>query len=227
MDHKSVEMVAMDFFSLSYFLHERKEPWYYRGTDDTFVNLPRLPEFLAELNREFNPIREVVLRGDCIYHRGVLFLQGGAGFLCSRAAARVISNVSRYLEMWTGYEDLTMGPFLDSVGIGTRNCCSPAFMGHGPNVINVRTPAKCPVRNLTRLPVPHHNEPLRNVIFFHKKDVSGKKLERALPRARLVFGAPERIRWVVKPDNFWPRTCLLDTNVSDTPDPSPSPSPPG
>jgi hypothetical protein len=211
MDHKSVEMVAMDFFILDYFLANCTEPWFYRGTDDTFVNLPRIPSLISQLNQEFNPFKTVVLRGDCVVHRGKLFLQGGAGFLCSRAAVRLINNVSKYMEFWTGYEDLTLGPFLDSVGIGTRNCCSGLFMGHGPSFLNLgQNQRTCPPQNLSRMPVPYHLVPLRDIVFYHKKDMGGKRLERATPQAMKVFGAAEQIRWVVKRDNFWPQTCRIE-----------------
>jgi hypothetical protein len=198
----------MDFFSLTYFLEERNEPWFYRGIDDSFVNMRRLPSFISELSEQFDPLSDLVLRGDCVVSNGVRFIQGGSGFLCSRAAARRLNNISEFLRLWSGAEDVTMARLIDAVGIGVRESCSGAFMGHGPDFLDEAANAeRCPPMNVSRMPVPHHLERVRDLLVYHKQEESGRNLQEALPWAKWVFEAPESLRWFVRDDNFWPGTC--------------------
>jgi hypothetical protein len=214
---KSQEMTAMDFFALSFFLNERSIPWFFRGTDDTIINFRRMPSFLAELESEYDPYNDAVVRGDCVvYKDSPIYLQGGSGYLCSRAAARLIAdNLNMFLSMWIMAEDTTFGPFLDALGI-VRKSCSGAFMGHGPNVMSVPSkldPARyaraCPPLNLSRWPVPHHLARVKDILVFHKKDNAGKKLQVTLRRAQALFAAHESLRWFTV-DNFWPKLCTIE-----------------
>jgi hypothetical protein len=218
LSRKSQEMTAMDFFSLDFFLRERDQPWFYRGTDDTIFNFRRLPSFISELEKEYDPLTDRIVRGDCvIYKKSPIYLQGGSGFLCSRAAARLIASyLDLFLEMWTMAEDTTFGPFLDVIGIGVRNSCSGAFMGHGAATLSIRTKndpkrvmTPCPPMNLSRWPIPRHLEKLMDLLVYHKKDNPGRTLQMTLKRADLVFSAHESVRWFTE-DNFWPRVCALD-----------------
>jgi hypothetical protein len=215
LDFKSQFLVAMDFFSLTYFLEQRTEPWFYRGICDSFLNLKRLPSFLSELTESFNPWTDSVVRGDCVVSRGILFLQGGSGFLCSRAAAQRMNNITQFLQLWVGYEDATMGPFLKSVGISIHDSCSGAFMGHGPDeVSDVDHAQRCPVRDLKRVPVPYHVERVRDLFAYHKQENSGHHLENALPWAEWLFQAPESLRWFITDDDFWPDTCTFNGTLT-------------
>jgi hypothetical protein len=218
---KSLQMTAMDFFALAFFLGERAQPWFFRGTDDTMLNFRRLPSFIAELEARFDPATDPVVRGDCVvYNRSPVYLQGGAGFLASRAAAALMARgLDRFLAAWTTAEDTTFGPFLDAIGIGVYNCCSGAFMGHGPASMDVRAeldPAQyartCPVRDMGRRPVPWHLAPLRDLLVYHKKDNPGRKLQVAVKRADMIFNAHQSLRWYSY-DNFWPRACTIKSKT--------------
>jgi hypothetical protein len=206
----------MDFFSLSFFLHERTHRWFFRGTDDTIMNFRRLPSYLQELESAFDPLKDRILRGDCvIYNNSPVYIQGGAGWLCSRAAARLIfGHLRTFLAMWSVAEDTTFGPFLDVIGIGVRNSCSGAFMGHGPAAMLVAVSGAmrpntvtCPPRNRSNVPIPRPLERLRDLFVFHKKDNVGKKLQITIRRAESVFNADPRVRWFTQ-DNFWPKACV-------------------
>jgi hypothetical protein len=217
LNRKSQEMTAMDFFALAFFLAERAAPWFFRGTDDTLLNLRRLPSYVAELGARCDPWRDAVVRGDCVvYNSSPVYLQGGAGFLCSRAAAaRILAGIDLFLDMWTTAEDTTFGPFLDAIGIGVRSACSGAFMGHGPAKLRVKPAVDprvrtiaCPERNLNRTPVPWHLERVRDLFVYHKKDSVGKRLQNTLRHAELIFNAAPEFRWYTE-DNFWPKACII------------------
>jgi hypothetical protein len=218
LDRKSREMIAMDFFALTYFLELRHEDWFYRGTDDTIINFRRLPSFLRDLHRRFNPRVDPIVRGDCvIFNKTNLYLQGGTGFLCSRRAAQMMAaNLRLFLRLWVIAEDTTFGPFLNALGIGIRQACSGAFMGHGSHLFphlayNQSTGFfhQCPPRDMERVP-PHHIEPVRDLLVYHKKDRSGIDLRPAIARANILFGAHESVRWYTA-DNFWPVLCMVES----------------
>jgi hypothetical protein len=218
LSRKSQEMTAMDFFSLNFFLSDRTQPWFYRGTDDTIFNFRRLPSFISELEEIYDPQTEFVVRGDCVvYNNGPVYLQGGSGFLCSRAAAKlIVKNLDRFLEMWTMAEDTTFGRFLDEIGIGVRNSCSGAFMGHGPISLTVRTNSNptrfmktCPPQNLSRIPIPRHLDKMKDLLVYHKKDNVGRSLVITFRKAATLFDAHESVRWYTD-DNFWPKVCAVD-----------------
>jgi hypothetical protein len=209
LNSKSTTLVAMDFFSLTYFLEKRREPWFYRGVDDSIMNLPRLPSFLGDLNSRFDPLTDVVVRGDCVMSKGYLFIQGGSGFICSRAAARRLNNITAFMKVWALAEDVTMGLFLDSLGIGVLNSCSGAFMGHGTVLASsTRRTVKCPTHNTSRVPI--HLERVRDLLVYHKKDFAGLFLQSVLPLARSLFKAPESLRWFLTSDDFTPQMCTRE-----------------
>jgi hypothetical protein len=218
-------MTAMDFFALNFYLTERKNEWFYRGTDDTVFNFRRLPSYLSELESRFDPSVDRVVRGDCVvFNHSPVYLQGGSGYLFSRTAAQMIyRKFDVFMGMWAKAEDATFGPFLDAIGIGVRNCCDPAFMGHGPakmaTSVLERGLTVCPPRNLSRLPIPWFLGRLRDVLVYHKKDHPKKSINIPIKRARLVFHADERIRWYTE-DNFWPKSCFDDSVwVGNAPEP--------
>jgi hypothetical protein len=175
--------------------------------------LRRLPSFLSELSEKYNPLTDVVVRGDCVVNENILFLQGGSGFICSRAAARLLTDLTTFMELWEIAEDTTFGLFLDAIGIGVRNCCSGAFMGHGPDFLaDVEHAVKCPPKNTSRHPVPHHLEPVRDLLVYHKKDNIERYLKPVIENAESLFKSPPELRWFADHD-FWAETCTLEGNV--------------
>jgi hypothetical protein len=215
LDDKSVSLVAMDFFSLSYFLEKRREPWFFRAIDDTVINLRRVRSFLNGLNAEFDGRRDVIVRGNCVVFQGIIYIQGGSGFVCSRAAARLLNNVTRFLAQWRIAEDTTMGPFLDSLGIGARNCCSGAFMGHGSGRHSELPSVKqCPGHDWARAPLPRIVEPVRDLLSYHRPNQIGAGLGETVRRASALFNAPESVRWFMSGDERAPQTCMAHAPLS-------------
>ena len=69
--------------------------WYLRTTYDCFIHLPKLYRFIQKLNRQYDPTKDIVFKGDHIGH----FIHGGPGWIMSRAA------VYEYLKMKDEMED--------------------------------------------------------------------------------------------------------------------------
>jgi hypothetical protein len=209
---KSAQMIAMDFFAFDHFLKNRTERWLLRACDDTIINFPALPRLLGKLEYAYDPRTVAVIKGDCVRYHGNVYIQGGSGLLCSRRAVELMApRLDLFISMMALAEDTTIGPFAAALGLFTNRSCSGAFLGHGPNKGFVwaqpRKYPTCPRREMVRFPFPRHMARVRDVVFYHKKDNPGRRLDRAMAKAKLVFGAPENLRWYTK-DYFWPVACL-------------------
>jgi len=206
-DGTSANLVAADFFSLSHFVANRTERWFYRGVDDSIINFRVLPDFLAWLEGRYDPLVDAVVKGDCVAYFGrMLYLQGGAGFLCSRRAAeKMAAALPLFMSVSIAAEDTTSGPFLDALGILVNRSCCGAFMGHGPDFLWLGR-APCPRREKGGFLIPRHLTRLRDVVVFHRKNWAGNRLERAMGDANTIFNADAGIRWYTE-DLFWPAMC--------------------
>jgi hypothetical protein len=75
------------------FLNETSANWFYRAIDDTWVSPENLVEFTGELSAFIDPASDIVIKGSKSRHQiwdCVPWLDGGIGFLLSRAAVRHI-----------------------------------------------------------------------------------------------------------------------------------------
>jgi hypothetical protein len=59
---------------------------------------------------------------------------------------------------------------------------------------------------MKRWPFPRHLARIRDIVVYHKKDNSGKRLERSFSRSAMIFDAAKNLRWYSN-DYFWPVAC--------------------
>jgi hypothetical protein len=199
---KSPELFAKLFFALDFYLQNSTDRWFFRGNDDTIVNLPLLPDYLQELESKHNPLVDFVALGNCIVTpvRQWPYPQGGAGYLFSRVACRRLAEMARQImaDGW-GDEDAVVGEVLHDLGV--TNITSDRFLGYTID----EQPRDCIVRGayklLPKCSVIEHKggcapflSPLRNIVFFHQHlpfDYYYAKL------VKMTFAAPPDIMWWV------------------------------
>jgi hypothetical protein len=131
-------------YSFDYYLENSQADWFYRGTDDTFLVMRNLPDYIGELNRKYDARTDRVVFGNCLNmdasinkkYRLIkerwIFLQGGAGFLMSRAAVEAGRKVLN--EAWVRNisrpEDYLVSRILFQVlGFSSWQATSPYFLG--------------------------------------------------------------------------------------------------
>jgi hypothetical protein len=213
-------LLAKYFFLFNVVVSETKAHWIYRGADDSLVNLCLLRTYLQKLDRFFNPMRDVVVLGNCVFN-GHPYPQGGAGVILSRRAVEKLAPMA--VASMTGmntWEDSQFGWMLESIGIRVQTrTASVAFLGVGfdrqqfalvrsGNISNLSpcpkatksNPQKCPVM-LARL---------RETIFFHTfRNVSWSE-RHAIMMA--MTQAPNEVYWY-QPTGIRPTLCRA-TQVS-------------
>jgi hypothetical protein len=216
MGAKSPDLLAKTFFSFEFFLANSSAHWFYRGTDDVIVNIPRLGHYIRHLDARHNPLTQIVLQGNCLVFPGSPnsrpYLQGGAGYVFSRLAVERLRPFA-VPSMLNGHtqEDWWMGELCYRLGVTGVAATSDHFLGytfswddqkrlvHG----NVSQMRRCPVwpsagQNGCR----RFLSPLRRVIFFHQH----MNMDAALVAfARRVFQAPVWIKWYMV--DYFPKIC--------------------
>lgn len=69
-----------------YMLKHNEFDWYWSLTDDVMVDTAAMDNYIAELSRVYDPKKDFVVRGQYIYRHKMEYLQGGSGYIFSRAA---------------------------------------------------------------------------------------------------------------------------------------------
>jgi hypothetical protein len=182
---------------MRFFLDAGEPRWLFRGTDDTVVNFDLLEEFFQDLEVQRDPLKEVVVLGDCVRHEDWLYPQGGSGYLLSRAAVQLIEPLrDEWVNRWGGPEDMSFGSFLESLKIPMKGVSSAAFMGHAFSrevLFKLRERnwegfPTCPKLDL--LPTEPCGQVLarvRDVVFFHEYEGNWPG---TIENARGIFEAP-------------------------------------
>lgn len=110
--------------------------WLLTIDDDALVDLYNLNQLIFELKNNFNPRKDIIMKGNCFNHYAInlTYLQGGSGYILSRKACQlIIQNVSSNLWIYhpIEWEDFSTLNFFQILGIHSYNATSPYFWGHG------------------------------------------------------------------------------------------------
>ncbi|EAY09155.1 hypothetical protein TVAG_363700 [Trichomonas vaginalis G3] len=68
--------------------------WYWSLTDDVYLDFEQVTNYIQELERTYEPRTQPVLKGQCLCAHNSRYLQGGAGYIFSKYAAKVFDNFS-------------------------------------------------------------------------------------------------------------------------------------
>jgi hypothetical protein len=104
--------------------------WIWRGDDDILINFELLPQYARLLDHMYDPLRDVVVKGDCIKN-GPIYPQGGAGVLMSRRAVELLEPWGNYF-IWGFFEDVPdkrFGVILEKIMSDVGMITSSAFLG--------------------------------------------------------------------------------------------------
>ena len=105
-------------FAARYFLENTTHSWYWSMTDDVSVDVDGLEMIIEELNQKYDTEKDYVLKGQCMYYEKEFYLQGGTGYIMSRAAARqLIEYGPRWIANMNYYDDLKIKDFRIFLGL--------------------------------------------------------------------------------------------------------------
>jgi hypothetical protein len=222
--HRDSDLAAKFVFALRFFLQNSDAGWFWRGTDDAVVHFQNLPNFVAYLDDKYDPLKEIVVLGNCIdrdeehggrVYRG--FLQGGSGWVLSRRAAELVERMG-----WTWVpeidwaDDVIFTRVLERLNLSVFNGTSEFFLGHDAkdwDRFQIENPGGLPVcpraeeRNAVRCR--KFTSPLRDLVFWHRQwDQMGPRMD----DAEAMFRAPPNVHfWMDASDT---RLCLAENSGS-------------
>lgn len=118
-----------NFASARYFYQNTTFKWYLRTTYDCFIHLPNLYSFIHKLNSQYNPMKDIVFKGD---HIGD-FIHGGPGWIMSRAAVYEYLKMEdemkiEYNKSWHG-DDVNIMLFPKKLNLTFQDVYVPEFAG--------------------------------------------------------------------------------------------------
>lgn len=151
-DISTHKLISKLFSALKFFLENTNAGWFLRICEDTVVNLETFPEFLSELNENFNPYQDFVIQGACLGKTNSTYMQGGSGFVFSRRAALKIFEDYKWFRDASHVnkaDDRLLGYYLDELKVPPANYTSRWFLGHS---FFRRTSAYEAIANLTDVP---------------------------------------------------------------------------
>jgi hypothetical protein len=201
------------FFALSYFLNNSTARWFFRGTDDTYINFNALLAYFQQLEKKFNPEIEFVFRANCVGSDE--YPQGGSGYLLSRAAARILEpHCQTFLSGIRHAEDVDLQTFLPKFGITMFNITDEAFNGHGFSNDDIKRlknrqyhllPQCSRVDDITTDGCRPFLSPVRQIVFYHEY---GRPFEQSRTDIQFVTSAHPAVHWWLPPKSAWPKLCL-------------------
>ena len=132
----TIQNALLDFVQcLKDFYYHHDLDWIIRTTEDCFVDLKRLPEFIRSMNSQYDGKKDLVIKGHLIKSKGSFFyLHGGSGWIMSRAAAKhFIDNESKYISYFLSCspkgDDTITYNISQIAGIPADSMSSEVFLG--------------------------------------------------------------------------------------------------
>jgi hypothetical protein len=183
--------VAKYYFIFNYAFQNTSSRWIYRGFDDALIKFDILLDYIRELERRYDPLEDVVVRGDCIVN-GPIYPSGGPGSIFSRAAVQKLASYGNF-SIWEipyGVDDQKFALVLLEAGIDPGGTASSAFFEYFDEIDNwTNSTVKeiCPlVESLGNLGCHKFVAPLNQIVFFH----GGKyPFEQRFERVKKIWSA--------------------------------------
>jgi hypothetical protein len=207
------------FFYLGYaaahrFLNETDLPWFIRTTYDVYLHLPNLIHFINELDLRYDPLRDIVLKGELIERPsgGFAYIHGGPGWIMSRAAVKAYVELEKeveavYISKGSG-DDITIVNFTGRVGLRRKETFSNRFCGlpiRGIlDALDEKRDFSLVKENCSTNPEFRQHIKLKDIAFLH----NGQEVNWAVKIGDwLIRNAPDDV--YIEATRFWANLCRL------------------
>jgi hypothetical protein len=201
---RDLDLSSKFFFSLRFFELNSTARWLYRATDDTIINFPNLLPFMRFLERQYNPLTETAIIGNCMDIKRFSYLQGGSGILFSRyAALKLVNARDEFLSKLNRPEDVFLVKYLEEAGGSLYGSTSEYFIGHDilaehrlliwNKSLNLLPGCPDP-GTIWRRECRTFVSPLKDIVFWHQEGYN-KTLAPTIGFSRMVLSQPRHIMW--------------------------------
>ena len=114
-----------------YFLEETKASFCFNPTDDVIVDTNKLYQLGIMLTMRFDTEKDIAFLGDCESFDKTIYIQGGTGYLMTRAGAReFLKNAEKWLIEAKHFDDLELEKMFRFMNLSSYDAMSPYFIGH-------------------------------------------------------------------------------------------------
>ena len=109
------------------FISNTSLKWFFRLTDDVYVNIHNFANFIQNLENEYNPLHDKVIKGQLC---NGIFLHGGSGWIMSRKAVEEVLKIWDEVPIDPNLADDVFAPKLwKKAGIDILDTNSKDFLG--------------------------------------------------------------------------------------------------
>ena len=120
--------------------------WFYRGTNDTFLNMTNFLDIIYELEEKYDPMTEIAMAYYQFEFMWRMYPQGGAGYLFSNYAVRLFAeNIDFYRNVcFRSADDLAFRDLFDLLNISIGEWHTNRFIHRFPLDLNFNNLKNCP-----------------------------------------------------------------------------------
>ena len=116
--------------ALKYFIEQTNYEWFLSSCDDLYINLEGFNQMLADLEQKYNPRKDIVLKGQIVERLNKSYLQGGTGYLFSRAAAiKFLPFATEWLNHIYREDDYHSWEIIKDLGLSPDDTLTPYMFG--------------------------------------------------------------------------------------------------
>jgi hypothetical protein len=201
---RDLDLSSKFFFCLRFFREISSASWFYRATDDTIINFPRLLPFMQSLERKYNPRTDVAVLGNCIDIVRFSYLQGGSGILFSRCAAlQLVGMRDEFLRTLNRPEDVFLVKYLQQIGVTLFTSTCEYFIGHDILTAHrwlvwnggLSSLPGCPdPAGIWRRECRPFVSPLNDIVFWHQEGYN-RSLGPTIQFSKMVLSQPRNVMW--------------------------------
>jgi len=209
--------LALKFVALlKYFVEKTQDDYFFRITDDIFINFNEIYAFLQEVTFIGDPRKNVIVLGQCMHVRNRTLLQGGTGYLFSRRAAEVfLENADEMLRSVDIYEDWVIYSWIQKMIPEPQDTFSWRFLGHGFSredrsfllKKNFSTFPECPTDLSISISCIKTLAQLKTTIFFHQYAFYPSPEE----WEEMVTNIPDNLMWYQS--WYYAQLCLKNNSL--------------
>ena len=206
--HENVDRAFKRLTLLDYFLKNTTAKYALISTDDIIIQTDRLEWFIKELDKKvLDSEKEVRVYGDCHSFEYSEWLQGGIGYIFTRAAASLcLEKKEQWMEGFSQADDVEFTRLLQLIGVPMKDTEVSYLIGHTiENIpISQEFAEECP-----NLAVYLEDKcgrglhPLSDVIGYHQNDENGR--ESNMQSIRSLQKESDHFYWYNK--GFSTRVC--------------------
>ena len=211
----------------NYFLHSTSATFAVICTDDVLADPERIETLVIELASKYDTNKDLMVKGNCMYINSSkeLYIQGGTGFIISRAFARRFLEIApQWIKITNKPDDILIENALHHMGLSSCNASSPYMIGHEIRKLQERK--QNPVINISQLPdCPNFYDdkcgqgvfPIEKSVFIHPETINKNSnqemaqfYDEVWDEYQSLVNSKIKVGWY----NIWPTNhiCKLQTN---------------